>query len=118
MINRDAIFIHVKEIYNVEPDYPWAKTPDYAILRHKNNRKWFAAIINITEDKLNLPGDQLIDILLLKCDPMVIGSLRMEAGILPAYHMNKEHWITVLLDGSCPKEKVFQLIDFSYVLTK
>ncbi len=118
MINRDAIFIYAKDKYNIEPDYPWAKTPQSAILRHKSNRKWFGAIVNITEDKLNLPGNKLIDALLLKCDPLLIGSLRNKAGILPAYHMNKEHWITVLLDGSCPKERVFELIDLSYGLTK
>ena len=118
VIHRDEIFIYVKDTYNIEPDYPWARTPDYAILRHRSNRKWFAAIVNITADKLNLPGRELMDVLLLKCDPILIGSLRSEAGILPAYHMNKEHWITVLLDGSCPKEKVFGLIDFSYSLTK
>lgn len=118
VIRRDEIFTYAKEAYAIEPDYPWARTPDYAILRHTGSRKWFAAIINITADKLKLPGHDLIDALLLKCDPIVIGSLRTEPGILPAYHMNKEHWITVLLDGSCPREQVFKLIDFSYDLTK
>lgn len=38
-------------------------------------------------------------------------------GILPAYHMNKEHWITILLDGTVSKEKICELIDISYELT-
>lgn len=118
MIPRDEIFIYAKEAFDIEPDYPWVRTPGYAILRHTSSRKWFAAIINITADKLKLPSHELIDALLLKYDPIIIGSLRANPGILPAYHMNKEHWITVLLDGSCPKEKVFKLIDFSYNLTK
>lgn len=92
--------------------------PNNAILRHKSNRKWFGAIVDVTEDKLGFDGKKLIDVLLLKCDPILIGSLRSEVGILPAYHMNKEHWITVLLDGSYPKEKIFELIDLSYKLTK
>ena len=48
----------------------------------------------------------------------MIGSLRKEKGILPAYHMNKEHWITVLLDGSVEKQKIYDLIEISYDLTR
>ena len=118
MISRKEIFFYAKDKYGIEPDYPWVRTPNYAILRHKANRKWFGAIVDITEDKLGLKGRKLIDALLLKCDPILIGSLRSEIGILPGYHMNKEHWITVLLDGSYPKERVFELINLSYELTK
>ncbi|MBP1917428.1 putative DNA-binding protein (MmcQ/YjbR family) [Lederbergia galactosidilyticus] len=32
--------------------------------------------------------------------------------------MNKEHWISIVLDGSVPKEEIFHLIDLSYDLTK
>lgn len=118
MISRIEIFAYAKERYDIEPDYPWARTPNYAILQHNISRKWFGAVVDITEDKLGLNGNRLIDVLLLKCDPVLIGSLRQEAGILPAYHMNKDHWISVLLDGSCPKEKVFSLIDLSFDITK
>ncbi len=48
----------------------------------------------------------------------MIGSLRLSKGFLPAYHMNKEHWITILLDGSVEREKIKQLIDLSYELTE
>ena len=40
-----------------------------------------------------------------------------EEGIMPAYHMNKMHWITVLLDGTVPEERVFDLIDMSFLAT-
>jgi len=49
---RKEIFAYVKEEYNIEPDYPWARTPDCAILRHRHNRKWFAAILVVQENKL------------------------------------------------------------------
>lgn len=117
-MSRGEIFSYVREKYGVEPDYPWMKNPNYAILRHSANRKWFAAVFDITEDRLGIGGKRLIDALLLKCDPMLIDLLRGEEGILPAYHMNKRHWITVLLDGSCRRERVLSLIDSSYGLTK
>lgn len=118
MTNRNEILLYVKEKYHIAPDYPWARTPNYAILRHEHNRKWFGAIVDVTEDKLGLSGNKLVDALLLKCDPLLIGSLRNERGFLPAYHMNKEHWITVLLDDSVQKERIYELIDLSYTLTK
>ena len=39
-------------------------------------------------------------------------------GILPAYHMNKNHWVTVLLDGTIPIKNIQNLIKTSYELTE
>lgn len=47
----------------------------------------------------------------------MIGGLRKEQGIYPTYHMNKEYWISILLDGTISKEKIQELIDESYELT-
>ena len=44
--------------------------------------------------------------------------LRGQRGILPAYHMNKEHWITIVLDSPFPEEEIYNLINLSYDLTK
>ena len=53
----------------------------------------------------------------LKCDPEQAPVLRsMHDSILPGYHMNKEHWNTIVLDGSFPNELVFRMIDESYDL--
>ena len=62
-------------------------------------------------------GDELIDVLNLKCDPIAAQSLRARPGILPAYHMNHAQWISVLLDGTVPAEEIYPLIDMSYDLT-
>ncbi|WNY26889.1 MmcQ/YjbR family DNA-binding protein [Methanolapillus ohkumae] len=118
MISRQEIFQYVKEKYGIEPDYPWMRTPNYAILRHDSNRKWFAAIVDIPKKVLGLEGNDIVDAMNLKCDPILIGSLKSEPGVLPAYHMNKEHWITILLDSPMPPQKIFNLIDLSYALTK
>ncbi|MCL1901736.1 MAG: MmcQ/YjbR family DNA-binding protein [Firmicutes bacterium] len=118
MIKREEVFKYIKEKYEIAPDYPWRRTPNYAILRHKNNRKWFAAVIDITEDKIGLNSTKLIDAVLLKNDPLVIGSLRTENGIYAGYHMNKEHWITIHLESGIDCKRVFELIDMSFNLTK
>ena len=54
---------------------------------------------------------------IFKCDPILIRSLRGEPEIFPAYHMNKEQWLTAALDGSVSDEQIKMLLDMSYVLT-
>jgi Uncharacterized protein conserved in bacteria len=116
-INRVDIFKYAKESFDTEPEYLWKKFPQYAVLRHKNNAKWYAVIMDILKQKLGLQGQEKVEILVVKCDPIMIGSLLQNEGYLPAYHMNKERWITILLDGSVPKDSVFDLLSLSYDLT-
>ncbi len=54
----------------------------------------------------------------LKCDPDRALELRenYEDSILPGYHMNKQHWNTLVLDGRLDPKLVFELIDHSYDL--
>lgn len=118
MADRKDILAYVKDKYQVEPDYPWKTSPSHAVLRHEGSRKWFGLIMNISERKLGLERNCLVDVINLKCDPLLAGSLRNTPGIFPAYHMNKEHWITALLGGSLPDEKIFDLIDLSYHITQ
>ena len=117
MLSRQDIFTYVKEKYEVKPEYLWGKYPNYAVLRHKEGSKWFAVILDVPKSKIGLIGDKKIDIMDLKCDPLLIGSLRNEPGILPAYHMSKEHWITVVLSESFSNDDIYNLIDLSYALT-
>lgn len=61
---------------------------------------------------VNLDGETRIN---LKCDPGRAIELREEfPAIIPGYHMNKQHWNTVIMDGSLKKEMVLSLIDHSY----
>lgn len=53
----------------------------------------------------------------LKCDPNRSVALRaIYPAITPGYHMNKQHWNTVVLDGSLSLEELQRLIDHSYDL--
>ena len=64
---------------------------------------------------INKPVD--VDILNVKCDPVMMGSLRGKSGFCPAYHMNKDKWITILLDGSAGQEDIKALLAISYSMT-
>ena len=118
MIKRKEIFEYVKEKYNTKPEYLWQKHPNYAVLRHNDNNKWYAKIMNVTKEKLGLNGKEEIDIIDIKSYPEMIGSLRKEEGVLPAYHMNKEYWISIILNSCFQKEKLLELLDLSFEITK
>ncbi|WP_274652841.1 MmcQ/YjbR family DNA-binding protein [Paenibacillus humicola] len=55
--------------------------------------------------------------LVLKCDPVIAENLREQhEDVRPGYHMNKQHWNTIMLEGSLPESAIFEMIDHSYDL--
>ena len=127
MMNRQDIFDWCKKTYKVSPDYPW--NDDNAVLRHKDNRKWFGVVLSVRSDRLPLTGSadpgrtyadtcQYLDILNVKCDPVMIGSFLTKSGYFPAYHMNKDKWISILLDGPEPDDEIKMLLDISFEMTR
>lgn len=118
MLTREDIFKHVKENYGTVPDYPFRKFPNFAALRQASNGKWYGLVMNVHPEKLGLGGNDEIEILNLKCPPELNAGLRDGHTILPAYHMNKEHWISIVLERIDQKEDVYNLIEESFNLTK
>ena len=128
MMNRQDIFEWCQKTYKVSPDYPW--NDDNAVLRHKDNRKWFGVVLSVRSDRLpsvryadsgSIYDDesfQYIDILNVKCDPVMIGSFLTKAGYFPAYHMNKDKWISILLNGPEPDDEIKMLLDISFEMTR
>ena len=94
-MKREEIFQYVKEQYGTEPEYLWKKDPDSAVLRHKNG-KWYAIIMVVEKKILGLEEDGNIDILDVKCDPDLVGMIIQTYGFLPGYHMNKQHWLSLI----------------------
>ena len=114
---RETVFRYVKETFGVEPDYPFSKDPELPVLRHKDTRRWFGIVQTVARRKLGLEGEETVEVVNLKCSPQLSGVLRTRPGILPAWHMNREQWISVLLDGTVPPEELCPLIDLSFSLT-
>ena len=114
---RSDVLHYAAENYGTAAENLWMKFPGYAVLRHEENKKWYAIIMDVQWEKLGLSGNGYVDILEIKCDPNISGSLLTKEGILPAYHMNKGNWITVLLDGSVEKDMIFSLLDMSFAIT-
>ncbi len=115
-MNREELKAYILETYNVQSDFPWSSYPENEVFRHTDNKKWFALLMSIPREKLRLEGTEKIDVVNLKCDPFLIGSLRTKEGFYPAYHMNKEQWITVVLSDEV-EEELKMLLDMSYEAT-
>ena len=114
-MTRQEIFDYAKNRYGTEPDYPWADSN--AVLRHADNNRWYGLIMEVGRDRLGLSGTGLIDIINVKCDPVLGSFLRTQDGFHPAYHINKEKWPTIRLDGSVPEKEIKNQIDLSFELT-
>ena len=118
MTYRENVYQYVKEKYQSEPEYLWRHFPNTAIMRHKENRKWFAVIMDISKDKLGLKSDVVVDILNVKIDDeMLMEVLIQQQGIFRGYHMNKTKWISILLDGTVDLDEIFDYIDLSFKAT-
>lgn len=109
---RQDVLTFASEQYGTEPEFLWASYPEYAVLRHRNG-KWYGVVMDVPREKLGLSGKDCVDILVVKCAPDMIGAFRQRDGFLPAYHMNRSHWLTVLLDGTVDRETIISLLDMS-----
>lgn len=116
-MNRTELEEYIQNNYSAEPDYPWIKYPNYEVFRHNSNKKWFALIMDVPQNRLGLQGEDVLQVVNFKCDPVLLGSLLDEKGFFPAYHMSKASWITVSLDRSVEDEKIKMLLDMSFDAT-
>lgn len=111
------ILEYIRDTYGAQPEYLWRATPTNAALRNSRTGKWFAALIGaLPLSKLGLHTEDRADVLNLKCDPMLSYTLIDNERIFAGYHMNKEHWISVRLDGCVPIDELKALVDMSYAL--
>ena len=117
-MTRQELTDYIFDAFSVEPDYPFPRDEVTCVFRHTDNRKWFGIIMKIPYRTLGMNRDGETDIVNIKCDPVLMGSLRGKPGFRPAYHMNKDKWITILLDGSAGREEITALVDMSFRMTE
>ena len=104
-------------VYGTSPDYPFDEDFETAVLRHTDNRKWYALVMRVSRRKFGFDSDEVIDVVNLKLPTEMFGSFGAADGVYPAYHMNKLHWISVLLPDASDDVLQF-LINVSFEATK
>ena len=103
--------------YGTSPDYPFDEDFETAVLRHGGNRKWYAVSMKVSRRKFGFESDEVIDVVNLKLPTEMFGSFGAADGVYPAYHMNKLHWISVLLPDA-PDDVIRFLVNVSFEATK
>jgi len=106
-MNKEEIIEYCLTLKNTYKDCPFSDDFESVTMKHCENKKWFALLMNVNE-RLYLN---------IKTDPNYSDILRNTYDyIIPAYHMNKEHWNTIILDGTIPDETIKCMIAESYDL--
>lgn len=113
-----SVIEYARNTYGDELEFLWEKSPKNAILRRRDNRKWYAALLTISKSKLGTFPDEEIEVLDLRAAPEAIPDMVDGKRVFAGYHMNKKHWITLPLDGTLPAEEICAMLGTSYALAK
>ena len=116
-MTKQEFFELCSSSYFTQTDYPFDEDFETAVFRHSDNRKWFALSMQVSRRKFGLDSDEVIDVVNLKLPTEMFGSFGAADGVYPAYHMNKLHWISVLLPDA-PNDVVQFLLNASFEATK
>ena len=115
---REEVFGYMQKKYKSKPEYLWARFPEYAVFRHADNQKWFGLLMNLDRRLLEPDAaEEDVDVLNLKADESRKDAVLGMTGVYPAYHMNHDGWLTILLDGTVPIADITPLLDMSFELT-
>lgn len=116
-MTKQSFLKYCLDTYATVADYPFDEDFETAVLRHGDNRKWYAIVMKVSRRKFGFDSDEVIDVVNLKLPTELFGSFGATDGVYPAYHMNKRHWISVLLPDA-PDEVVQFLVSVSFEATK
>ena len=116
-MTKQEFLEHCLNTYSTSPDYPFDEDFETAVLRHVDNRKWYAIVMRVSRHKFGFDSDEVIDVLNLKLPTEMFGSFGATDGVYPAYHMNKLHWVSVLLPDASDDVVQF-LVNVSFGATR
>ena len=113
---RKIVMEYMAEQYGTVPEYPWLQYPNYCTFKASVSHKWYAALLDIKERHLGVTSDRVVDVLNVKVDPAQLPALIDGVHYFAGYHMNKRHWLSIVLDDGTDYDRVRQLLDDSYNL--
>ena len=116
-MTKQSFLEYCLNTYGTSPDYPFDDHLETAVFRHADNRKWYAIVMKVSRRKFGFDSDEVIDVVNLKLPTEMFGSFGVADGVYPAYHMNKLHWISVLLPDT-PEDVIQFLVSVSFEATK
>ena len=106
MITREEVLAYGLTFPDTYADTPF-RDDNWVLIRLRKNKKAFAWTY-LYEGSLRVN---------VKVDPQWRDFWRMSyKSVIPGYHQNKDHWNTIILDGSIPKKEIKRMIAESYDL--
>lgn len=109
---------YVRKKYGDEPEFLWTKSPNNAVLRRKDSRKWYAAILTVSGRKIGLNTDKIVEIIDLRMKADDRDNILSREHYYPGWHMNKKSWYTLVLDDCVADEEIKLRITESYELAR
>ena len=106
----------IREKFSDEPEFLWRQAPNYSVFRRADNRKWYAVIMVVPREKLQLAGKDELEILNLRVEPEELNRLVDGEKYFRGWHMNKKSWMTLRLDGALSFDEIFSRLEQSYRL--
>ena len=116
-MTKQTFLSYCLDVFGTAPDYPFDEDFETAVLRHKDTRKWYALVMRVSRRKFGFDSDETVEVVNLKLPTDMFGSFGSADGVYPAYHMNKLHWISVVLPDA-PDDVVEFLTNVSYEATQ
>lgn len=108
-MEKDEVIKFCLWLPNTYEDYPFPDDNVSIVMKHTENKKWFALMMEVK-------GELYLNV---KTNPDYSDILRNAYDyIIPAYHMNKELWNTIIISKKVDVSLVKELIEQSYELTK
>lgn len=108
---------YINEKYNDSLEFLWEKFDDNAIWRNKQNNKWYGLLGKIPKNKLGIDSDEVVEVIIIRYEKGKVNEIIDNKKVFPGYHMNKQSWITIILDNSMENKELFNLVDNSYNLS-
>ncbi len=109
------IIKYINNKYGDSIEYLWENSSS-GIFRNKKNKKWYAAILDVKENRISGESEEIIYVIDLMYYKDKTQEIIDKKNIYPGYHMNKKSWITIKLDGTINNDFIFKYIDISYNL--
>ena len=116
-MTKEKLVNYCAETYGTVPDCPFEEDFVTTVLRHGDTKKWYGIVMEISRRKFGIDSDETTSVLNVKLPTEMHGSFSKADGVYPAYHMNKNHWVSVVL-ADAPDDLVEFLINVSFEVTE
>jgi predicted DNA-binding protein (MmcQ/YjbR family) len=107
----DELEKYLSARYEALADHSFKEDVSVLVYSRPDNKKWFAAAKNVGRRSVDAGSEGRINILNVKLSPKEVATLRSREGFRPAWRMNQNSWVTILLDGTVADDEIYSLVD-------